>query len=511
MKKNVLAFLMVAALFFGINSVQVKAQGWTKVFEQTGGSIYLTDLWFVSDNQWQTGWMLSTSSVFKTTDGGTTWTEYTNGLESGCSHVCFVDANIGYISNGFGKVFKSTDGGETWTNVYTSSTNNLGEVAFKDALHGVVAGNQIIYTSDGGATWQVATNTVDCDDMHYAGGNTYYATDGFTKKILKSTDGGQSFAEIAQVSEYIETSAFYDEDYGLVGGTYQVLNMTSDGGQNWAPVVLGDGVDDLFSAGYYDADTIYVAGDPEVFKSVDGGTIWSVDASIAGEHKSMFVTGTNTIYVTSIINFTTMQLWKKEGTLPLVADFVADETVVCESTAIQFTDLSYFNATSWTWAFEGGTPSTSTEQNPTVTYSNPGKFNVTLTVGRDGETASLTKTDYIEIYELPLAPDVPEGDTDICNGFDFEYSVPLDENVSSYIWELSPANAGVLVVNMNEATLEAANTWTGDFTLKVKGANVCGEGPWSGSFEGTLHAVPEAFEMTGGGEFCENSPGVEIG
>ena len=45
---------------------------------------------------------------------------------------------------------------------------------------------------------------------------------------------------------------------------------------------------------------------------------------------------------------------------------------------------------SWNWAFEGGTPASSNEQNPVVTYNRAGSYAVTLTVG-DG-TDSDTKT-----------------------------------------------------------------------------------------------------------------------
>jgi len=510
MKRKVLAFLWIVFLFFGMNTSQSRAQGWDLMFEQVGG-LYITDLFFIDANQSNTGWMLSTSSIFQTADGGATWTEYSNGLETGCNSVCFVDENIGYVSNGYGKIFKSTDGGQNWATIYDWSGNHLGEIAFKDAMNGVCAGNDLIYTNDGGTTWHYSQNSYTTNNLCYTGGDTYFATDGYSMKVLKSTDNGVSFTEVHEASEYINTCAFADENHGLVGGVNQVLNITANGGQTWAPKVLGDAEDDLFSSAYYDADTVYVAGGPEIFKSTNGGTTWYVDAEIPGEHQSMFITKTNAVYVSSIINFSIMQIWKKQGNMPLVADFVADEPDNCGSTGIQFTDLSYYNPTSWLWSFEGGEPSTSTEQNPTVSYSTPGLYNVSLTVWRDGHSTSITKTNYIGIYELPEAPATPGGDADICSGFNFDYSVPFDENVQSYTWELIPASAGNLLVDMNEATLEADNTWTGDFTLKVKASNVCGESPWSGNFEGTLHANPTAYLITGGGSFCENSPGVEIG
>jgi len=45
---------------------------------------------------------------------------------------------------------------------------------------------------------------------------------------------------------------------------------------------------------------------------------------------------------------------------------------------VNYTDLSTNNPTSWFWVFPGGSPSTSTQQNPTVTYNIPGRHDVTL-------------------------------------------------------------------------------------------------------------------------------------
>ena len=80
------------------------------------------------------------------------------------------------------------------------------------------------------------------------------------------------------------------------------------------------------------------------------------------------------------------------------ASFSADLTSFCESTSITFTDES-MEAVSWSWIFEGGTPSTSTEQNPTVVYEEAGSYDVTLIMTNSfGFTDTLTQTDYIQSY-----------------------------------------------------------------------------------------------------------------
>lgn len=63
-----------------------------------------------------------------------------------------------------------------------------------------------------------------------------------------------------------------------------------------------------------------------------------------------------------------------------IADFTINKMSTCAGQAIMYTNTS-FNGTgiSLNWEFEGGNPSTSTAAVPTVTYSNPGTYSVSLT------------------------------------------------------------------------------------------------------------------------------------
>ena len=62
-----------------------------------------------------------------------------------------------------------------------------------------------------------------------------------------------------------------------------------------------------------------------------------------------------------------------------------------------FYDESTNNPTSWQWTFEGGTPSTSTEQNPVVQYQYNGTYAVTLTATNAYGSNTATITDYITV------------------------------------------------------------------------------------------------------------------
>ena len=68
---------------------------------------------------------------------------------------------------------------------------------------------------------------------------------------------------------------------------------------------------------------------------------------------------------------------------PPSAQIAADRlTINCLNDTVQFVDHSAvrFISASWQWSFPGGTPSTSTLEDPVVVYSNPGTYDVTLKV-----------------------------------------------------------------------------------------------------------------------------------
>ncbi len=74
---------------------------------------------------------------------------------------------------------------------------------------------------------------------------------------------------------------------------------------------------------------------------------------------------------------------------------------------IRFSDLSGGFPTRWEWTFEGGTPATSTEQNPVVTYNQPGRFKVTLvTANSVGQSEPLVRVDYVEVLNMGLCAEL---------------------------------------------------------------------------------------------------------
>lgn len=83
----------------------------------------------------------------------------------------------------------------------------------------------------------------------------------------------------------------------------------------------------------------------------------------------------------------------------LIADFTPSETRIKVGETVTFTDATIGDATSWNWEFEGGTPATSTEQNPTVTFNVNKPVTISLTVTRalDGSVASVEEVDLVQV------------------------------------------------------------------------------------------------------------------
>lgn len=195
---------------------------------------------------------------------------------------------------------------------------------------------------------------------------------------------------------------------------------------------------------------------------------------------------------------------------PFGAAFTVSPNPSCAGGTVNFTDLSTGNITGWNWTFEGGTPSTSTDQNPSVTYSNVGEFDVQLEITSTEGTTSSLFVDYIIVMETPGQATAPDGDTTLCSGGTYEYATTEIEYAQDYEWELNPADAGDLTFDGLNASLDIDDNWSGDFTLKVRATNICGFGDWSDVFEGTVNLTPSEFNLQGGGVACEGTDGVEI-
>ena len=125
--------------------------------------------------------------------------------------------------------------------------------------------------------------------------------------------------------------------------------------------------------------------------------------------------------------------------------FSAD-SIVCAGHSVLFTDTSKFGPTSWQWQFPGGTPDTSSEQNPVVTYSIPGHYSVTLTASDNCFSGTTTKTQYIDVNPAPLAPVFPK-DTSFCGQFNLTLSAGASQSGITYLWPATGDTSSAITVS----------------------------------------------------------------
>ncbi|CAM3671325.1 PKD domain-containing protein [Mucilaginibacter galii] len=158
-----------------------------------------------------------------------------------------------------------------------------------------------------------------------------------------------------------------------------------------------------------------------------------------------------------------------------VADFVTTGGV-CEGAAIQFTDKSdpkQSSITNWVWTFGDkysttANPDSSIAQNPTHTYSRPGKYEVTLSViNQNGCASQVLKKKIIYINSIPVAhiqPSLPDCATQSITFLD--KSTTIDGTVNKWLWDFGDANADAAD---NTSTLkDPVHVYSQPGTYKVK-------------------------------------------
>lgn len=85
-----------------------------------------------------------------------------------------------------------------------------------------------------------------------------------------------------------------------------------------------------------------------------------------------------------------------------VAAFSGSRTSGCAPLSVAFRDESTGNPRFWDWEFTGpGMSQLDNRQNPTVTFSQPGLYKVTLVVRNANGANAVTKEDYIEVFPSP--------------------------------------------------------------------------------------------------------------
>jgi len=327
----------------------------------------------------------------KSGDGGQTFGPMTNTItESGAwitpMEIDPVHPNILYAA--FRHVWKSVDGGITWDSLPGFGNSYLlTELAIsKSNPNYIYAGNNnhIFRTTDGGNTWMEVSNNLPVDSVAIS----RVAIDAYNPDLVYVT-----FASI-HVGKKVYTTT--------TGGV---------GANAWANIsgTLPNLPIDCIIKQIGGNHTLFIGGEAGVYYMDSLMNDWSV-----------FGTGMPNVKVYDLnINYTSNKLtaatygrgmWQcplsATSTMNPKAYFYAVKDSICPGQTIHFFNQSIHTNGTWNWSFIGGNPSSSTSQNPVITYPNTGTYPVSLWVTNGTTNDTMIKNNFINVIN-PSASTLP--------------------------------------------------------------------------------------------------------
>lgn len=154
-----------------------------------------------------------------------------------------------------------------------------------------------------------------------------------------------------------------------------------------------------------------------------------------------------------------------------VTSFTASTQTVCAGATVTFTDNSTNNPTTWNWTFAGGTPATSTSQNPTITYSTPGTYSVSLTATNGVGSNTSTQNNYITVINCPApVATFTTSSAAICEG-DCITINNTSTNGTSYVWTF---NGGTPSSSTSQNPGTICFSTAGTYTIDLAVTNASG-------------------------------------
>ncbi len=288
--------MKMLAILFLVSTAPLAAQnyGWVKVMTMLHG---LNTVEFVDSLH---GWAASTSAeIYRTTDGGLTWTQYTSNAGFNVKSISMTDSVNGWCVGGNsvdGFIARTTDGGKTWPSQFTKANClYLGTYAFSKNKN-ITCGQtknmsgpdtaRIVITNDGGKTW---TETTPFDSSSILTKIQFLdSLNGFMWGYprLRTRDGGVTWTRLPQVGPIL-LETFVDTLRGWGGYAYE-MHHTTDGGLSWQFQAYLEGSDQLNmktisftdSLNGWAFGSIFYKGisSEGIFRTTDGGVTWKIES-----------------------------------------------------------------------------------------------------------------------------------------------------------------------------------------------------------------------------------------
>jgi photosystem II stability/assembly factor-like uncharacterized protein len=293
-------------IFSALLSEIAYTQTW---FEQT--TPYSLSLYSVSAVDNNIVWACGLGSiVIKTTDGGT-WTDAsgTGMLTMGLYNIWAIDANnalvIGATTLPTSYVYKTTNGGTTWSQVYISVGISMNALQMTSTTDGFMIGGpaglrwQLWRTVNGGATWDSSGLYVPgtsgngyYNSLFISGSKYWFGTS--NSNIVYSSNSGANWSTQSTTQTSSQAIWFNNANTGLAGGSSSGMDKTTNGGTNWialTSIPLSGNVTGIAGTG----NEWWVTSGGDIFYSSNNGTNWTNQYPTIGGYSDIAIarTGSN--------------------------------------------------------------------------------------------------------------------------------------------------------------------------------------------------------------------------
>ena len=236
---------------------------------------------YVPPNPFTSSGVVNKEKLLKTIDGGQTWTTKierhykSSGIFSGESElipfVYFIDENNGWIvefvkigQNSYGDIYrnkwrKTTDGGTTFTDMTDGFIPKIMQFVDRTTGFCLATNNRIYKSVDRGESWSLIKDEGEYNGIHFLNSNVGFVV-GNSGEINKTINGGSSWiAQFSGTSESLESVFVVNENMVYVSG-YKTALKTTNGGSNWK--ILFDGYQTNFTKVecYSATDVLLISG-----------------------------------------------------------------------------------------------------------------------------------------------------------------------------------------------------------------------------------------------------------
>lgn len=186
-------------------------------------------------------------TIMKTTNGGLNWDSQSLDNNHFLEKVQFRNESVGYILGIQGletNIFKTVDGGESWTLILNSNLPDITDISCinQDIIYVSFEDGSLKKSIDGGVNFLPINNDIGLVNIQFITENVGYATDGIN--VLKTINGGINWVEKFHVEQpTFESAIFYfiNENTGFVKWQNDLFR-TTDGGDTYTYL---DSVDSL--------------------------------------------------------------------------------------------------------------------------------------------------------------------------------------------------------------------------------------------------------------------------